>query len=171
MLKLAYPYQEQLNRAWQSVVLKEKYQFYNFGSCWYYKIALDDSSWDNLQMVSVDKSGGVLGYLSAQFDRGSNKVQNVGAVNFGDVNVTFSRDFHQFLTELFTKHHFRKIEWSVVVGNPAERMYDKITAKYGGRVIGIRRESTITADGVLRDEKEYEIFRDDYYAAIHGGIA
>ena len=33
------------------------------------------------------------------------------------------------------------------------------------RVVGIRRESVTTPDGILRDEKEYEIFKDDYIKA------
>lgn len=168
MLKLAYPYQDALNKAWQACVFSEKYQFYNFGNSWVYKFSLDDNSWDNLQMVSVGKNDDILGYLGASIDRYSNKVSNIGAINFGELSVTFSKDFYQFLTELFTKHHFRKVEWRVVVGNPAEQMYDKIVDKYGGRIIGIRRESTITADGVLRDEKEYELSQENFYARIGG---
>jgi len=164
MLKLAYPYQEALNKAWQACVFNEKYQFYNFGKSWDYKINLEDSSWNNIQMVSVGHDGNILGYLAADIYRNSNIVSNIGAINFGELNVTFSKDFYQFLTELFTKHHFRKIEWVVVVGNPAEKMYDRIVDKYGGRIIGIRRDHTITADGVLRDEKEYELSMDSFYA-------
>lgn len=145
-------------------MFQEKYQFYNYGNWWEYKIELTSSSWDKIQMVSVGQKGNILGYLSATIDRQSNKVTNIGAINFGELNVTFSKDFHQFLTELFTKHRFRKICWSVVVGNPAERMYDKIVDKYGGHIVGTHYASTITADGVMRDEKEYELFRDDFLA-------
>lgn len=162
MLKLAFPYREKLNQAWQSIAFDEKYQFYNGGGYWSYDVKLDDNSWDNIQMVSVDKDDNVIGYLSARIDRQSNKVSSVGAINFKDRSITFSKDFYRFLTELFTKHHFRKIEWYVIVGNPAEKMYDKIVTKYGGRMVGVRCESTMTADGILRDEKEYEIFRSNY---------
>lgn len=162
MLKLAYPYQDALNTVWQSCIFQEKYQYYNVGNWWEYKVNLDSSSWENIQMVSVGVSGEILGYFVANIDRLSNKVSNVGAINFGKVNFVFSKDFFQFLTELFTKHLFRKVEWMVVVGNPAECLYDKIIAKYGGRVVGIRRDSVITADGVVRDEKEYEMSRRDF---------
>lgn len=164
MLKLAYPYQDALNKAWQACVFQEKYQFYNVGNWWEYKIELDHGSWDNIQMISVGASGEVLGYFGVHIDRLSNKVSNIGAINFGEVNFIFSKDFYQFMTELFTKHRFRKVEWVVIVGNPAEHLYDKLIAKYGGRVVGIRRGSVITADGVVRDEKEYELFLEDYYS-------
>jgi hypothetical protein len=163
MLKLAYPYQDALNQVWQACVLQEKYQFYNPVNFWSYTIDLSNSSWDSIQMVSVDNDDGILGYFTAYIDRISRKVSNIGAINFGTLSITFSKDFYQFLIELFTKHHFRKVEWNVVIGNPAERMYDKIVAKYGGRIVGVRRESTTTADGVLRDEKLYEIFQCDYF--------
>jgi hypothetical protein len=162
MLKLAFPYKEKLNKVWQSIIFKEKYQFYNYDNSWIYKIDLDDNSLDKLQMVSVDAEDNVIGLLEANIDRYTYKISGIGAINFGDVNITFSKDFYQFLSELFTKHKFRKIEWRVVVGNPAESLYDKIIARYGGRVVGIRHETTITADGTLRDEKEYEIFKCDY---------
>ncbi len=113
-------------------------------------------------MVSVDAKDNVIGYFAADIDRYTSKISNIGAINFGEVNLTFSKDFYQFLSELFTKHKFRKIEWFVICGNPAEKIYDKIISKYGGRIIGIRRESTITAGGILRDEKEYEIFKEDF---------
>jgi hypothetical protein len=162
MLKLAFSYKDKLNQVWQSVIFKEKYQFYNCGNSWNYKIELDESSWEKLQMVSVDAQDNVIGYLSANIDRFTYKISNISAINFGEVNITFSKDFYQFLSELFTKYKFRKIEWFVTVGNPAEKLYDRIIEKYGGRVIGIRHASAITTDGILRDEKEYEIFKSDY---------
>ena len=167
-LKLAFPYEGKLNVAWQSVVFNEKYQFYVGTSMWDYTIKIDDSSWNKIQMVSVDADDNVIGYLTAHLDRYSNKVSGVGAINFTDINLTFSRDFNQFLCELFTKHKYRKIEWFVIVGNPAEKMYDQIVSKYGGRIVGTRYGATITADGVLRDEKEYEIFKEDYEVFCKG---
>lgn len=166
MLKLAFSYQEKLNQAWQEIVFKEKYQFYNFDSYWNYKIALDEHSWNKIQMVSVDKNDNILGYLSASINRDVGKASSIGIINFGEINITFSRDLYTFLTDLFTKHHLNKIEWSVVIGNPAELMYDKIVEKYGGRVVGVWKESTRTADGTLRDVKDYELFRTNYLARL-----
>ena len=147
---------------WQSIVFQDKYKYYNNGNYWYYKIELNDSSWDKIQMVSVDEDDNIIGYLSACVCRSSNKVSAIGAINFYDLNITFSKDIYKFLTDLFDKYNFKKIEWYVVVGNPAEQMYDRIIKKYGGRVVGIRRESTVLHDGTYCDEKEYELFQRDY---------
>ncbi|PYG88484.1 hypothetical protein LY28_01333 [Ruminiclostridium sufflavum DSM 19573] len=170
MLKLAFSYQEKLNHVWQSIAFKDKYQFYSGDIWWSYKVELDSSSWDNIQMVSVGNNDNILGYFGAHIDRQSNKVSSIGAINFGNVNVTFSKDFYQFLYELFTKHKFRKIEWYVIVGNPAEKLYDRIISKYGGRVVGIKKEATMMADGTLRDEKEYEIFKCDFESQMTKGV-
>ena len=115
-----------------------------------------------MQMVSVDKDDNVVGYLCAYLDRQANKVSGISAINFCDLNMTFSKDFYIFLSDLFTKYKFNKIEWRVVVGNPAEKMYDKIIRKYGGNIIGVQHQSTMLQDRALCDEKFYELFREDY---------
>lgn len=164
MLKLAFPYSDKLNKVWQSVVFEEKYQFYTFSDWWSYKIYIDDNSLDKLQMVSVDAEDNVIGFFEAFIERDTYKISAVSAINFKDINITFSKDFYQFMSELFVKHKFRKIEWFVVVGNPAEKLYDKIIAKYGGHIVGVKHETRKTADGILRDEKDYEIFKSDFDA-------
>jgi hypothetical protein len=151
-----------LNQAYQTVVFKDKYKYYNFNSSWSYEIKLDDSSWDRIQMVSVDNKDNIRGYLSASIARMANKIDSIGAINFYDVNVTFAKDFYQFLTQLFEVHNFNKIEWTVVIGNPAEKLYDKIVNKFGGSVVGIRHESTRLYDGTICDVKDYEILKRDY---------
>jgi hypothetical protein len=117
-------------------------------------------------MVSVDKDDKIIGYFSAGISRQTNNVTNIGAINFYNLNLIFSKDFYIFLTELFTKYNFNKIEWRVVIGNPAEKIYDKIIQKYGGRVVGTKHETTVLQDGTYCDEKEYELFKKDYLKAI-----
>lgn len=166
MLKLAFIYKEKLNKKYASIAFDERYKFYT-GQYWNYSVDIKDNSWDWIQMVSVDKEDNVIGYFSAFIDRMSNKVSTLGAVNFDkNVNLIFSRDFHKFLEELFMKHNFRKIEWWVVIGNPSEKMYDKIIQKYGGNITGIKKDSIMTPDGILSDVKEYEIFKESYLNKI-----
>lgn len=113
-------------------------------------------------MVSVDKEDNIHGYVCAYIERECNKVCGLAAINFYDLNFTFSKDFYIFLTDLFNKYKFNKIEWCVVIGNPAEKMYDRIVKKYGGNIVGVKHQSTILHDGILYDEKFYELFREDY---------
>lgn len=162
MLKLAYLYKDKLNEKYAQIAFDERYKFY-VGQYWSYSLDINDNSWDVIQMVSVDKNDNVIGYLSANVDRFSNKASSVGAINFDrNINLVFSKDLHKFLEDLFIKYNFRKVEWWVIVGNPAEKMYNKIIKKYGGKVTGIKKESIMTPDGILADVKEYELFRETY---------
>jgi len=143
-------------------VFKDKYKYYNNNNYWNYEIELKKDSWNQVEMVSVDKNDKVIGYLCAYFERSSNKVSGIAAINFQDVSITFSKDFYKFLINLFEVHNANKIEWTVVVGNPAEKLYDKLIDRFGGMVVGINHKTTILGDGKLYDMKEYEIFKCDY---------
>jgi RimJ/RimL family protein N-acetyltransferase len=143
-------------------VFDDKFKFYNASNYYNYNLELANDSWTNIEMVSVDKDDKVIGFLAAKIDRCSDYVSSLRVINFYELNYTFSKDFHQFITELFTKHNFRKIIFSVVVGNPAEKMYDKYIEKYGGRVVGVYKEDTKLYDGIYYDFKMYEIFKSEF---------
>ena len=54
------------------------------------------------------------------------------------------------------------MSFSVVIGNPIEKRYDKFIEEYGGRVIGVREQDVRLLDGKFYDVKLYEIFRHEY---------
>jgi hypothetical protein len=162
ILKLAYQYKDKLQVAYSNIIFQDKYKFYNFNNYWNYQLKLSESSWDDIEMTSVDQNDNVRGYLRAGISRTSDKISCLGIMNFYDTNVTFSRDLYQFLKDLFEKYNFRKFEFNVVVGNPIEKMYDKYIKKYGGSIVGIKRESTKLQDDKLYDIKLYEIFKENY---------
>jgi hypothetical protein len=168
MLEIAYPHKDKLNKAWQSCAFVDRFKYYNCTPEAYYEIYLDNNSWEKLQMVSADTSENITGYFAASIDRRTNKVSNISAINFGDQNLSFSRDFKDFLVRLFEVYKFNKVEWFVVVGNPAETMYDRIVAKYGGRVTGVKRDAVMLYDGTLCNVKEYELMRCEYEAVGEG---
>lgn len=162
ILKLAITYKDKLNKVFQNVVFQDKYKFYNFENYWQYNMKLSEDSWNDIEFVSVDDKDNIRGFLRAGISRTSDKVSSLGIMNFYDTNVTFSRDLYKFLTDLFDKFSFRKIEFTVVVDNPVEKMYDKYIEKYGGSIVGIKKEGTKLLDGNYYDVKIYEIFREDY---------
>jgi hypothetical protein len=161
ILKLAYTYKDKLQEIYKSIIFQEKYKYYNFSTYWNYELKIEDDSWNYIQMVSVDDEDNIRGYFSATINRTSNIVDALGIINFYDVNVVFAKDMYQFIKDLFLKFNFRKIEFSVVIGNPIEKMYDKYIHKYNGNIIGIKRQSIKLHDDKLYDVKLYEIFKDD----------
>lgn len=162
MLDYAIRHQEQLNDKWLTATLDDKYKYYHHSSYFNFVTNLEKETWNEIQMVSVDKEGNVIGYLGASINRDSRNVTGLYAINFYDVNYTFSKDFHTFLTSLFEKHKFNKITFVSIADNPASEMYDKYVKKYGGRIVGIRTNHVRLLDGKLYDDKIYEIMREDY---------
>lgn len=165
VLDIAFAHKEDINKEWQKCIHSEHFKYYNISPYVYLEIKCSDSTWDVLQMVSINEAGDVIGYFSASLDRTSDMVSSIAAINFGNTNLTFSRDFVDFLVALFEVHRFRKIEWVVVVGNPAEAMYDRIVKKYGGCITRLRHETVRLYDGRYYDLKSYELFREAYIAA------
>lgn len=161
MLELAYANQEELQKKFLSIAFVDKYKYYNNSTYIGYKSDLSEDSWAELQFVSK-KDGVVIGFLGASIDRTVGYVMALQAVNFCDKSIAFSRDFHKFLTDLFIKYNFRKVNFSVVIGNPIERMYDRFIKKYGGRIVGTFEGETMLWDREYYDVKYYEITKDNF---------
>lgn len=164
MLKPAYYYKQQIQEEYKNIVGDSKYKFYFCCSYWGYEFGtFAETSWYDLEFVSLDESGNVIGFMRADIDRESNKIKSLGIINFKNKgNVTFSKDLHKFLFDLFNVHKFRKIEFSVIVGNPIEKMYDKYCLKYGGHIVGQYKGHVKLTDGNLYGYKLYEIFKEDF---------
>lgn len=160
MLELAQKYKEVLESKFLDTWENEKYWYYNCYS-YFSKKELDDTTWSRMQYVSVSPKGEVIGYLGYSLERESRYVNGLEIINFTD-NPQFGLDVCHMIREIFEKYHYRKIEFTVIVGNPIEQKYDRLIARYGGRIVGTYHERVILPDGKLYDEKLYEIFRKDY---------
>jgi len=114
---------------------------------------MEKDDWNKIQKVSV-LDGNVIGYFSATISQVTNSVSEVSAINFGHPRFTFSKDLRDFLLSL---SKFNKINFSVVVGNPIESMYDKYVGSVGGRVVGTFNNDVKLINGRLADRKWYEI--------------
>jgi RimJ/RimL family protein N-acetyltransferase len=89
----------------------------------------------------------------------------LGIINFTDDIITIGKDLRQAIKDIFEKFNFHKLSYCVVVGNPIEKAYDKLTPKYGGRIVGVERQHTKLFDNKYYDVKRYEILREDYINA------
>ena len=163
MLKFAIQHREELARRWINAVAMPKNRF--LMACGYhgFNFEIKEDDFYQLQMVSVHQDGSVIGFFQCSFDRTCKKAYDIEVIKFVAVqNLTFSRDLYEFLDGLFVKYGMNKVEWNVVIGNPAEAQYDRVIKRYGGRVVGVRYETCCLVDGTLCDLKMYELFRWKY---------
>lgn len=157
MLQIAFLYQEQLQRLFPKTIYNEKYKYYH--CYWYVEYAeeIKKDSWETMQFVSVDSKDNVIGYIEAKIDRKINAITSLRIINFSTESIVFSRDVKHFFDDLLNKYRFRKVTWAVVVGNPAEKIYDRYIKRYGGRIVGIHKDDVRLWDGKYYDFKFYEV--------------
>lgn len=161
MLDIAINHTEELKKRFRETWFEEKYKFYNYDT-YYSDWSIDDSTWDNHQFASIDKNGVVIGYIGYAVKRQTYNCDALGIINFSDDKITFGMDVGHVLTDIFEKFKFRKLNFSVVMGNPIEKTYDKLVKKYGGRVVGVYEKEVRLVDGDYYDVKYYEILRENY---------
>lgn len=163
MLKPAILYADQIPKLHYGVWFNEKYKYYNFNSYWG-TVKAEEKTLDWHEFVSVDASGEVIGYIYYYVDRHTLNCNRFGAINFTD-NPLFGKDLLQVIKDIFERFNFHKLSFSVVIGNPIEKTYDRLVEKYGGRILCIAKDETKLDDNKYYDVKRYEILRDDYLRA------
>lgn len=162
MLDLAIKYSEQLQEKMLSTWFVEKYKYFHYGNWYSNEKIIAEDTWNQHQFVSVNKQGEVLGLISYEIRRSENDCCALCIINFSEDKITFGMDVGSCLQDIFEKFQFRKLKFSVVVGNPIEPTYDKLVEKYGGRIVGYYKEDVKLIDGKYYDSKLYEITREDY---------
>lgn len=137
---------------------------YADASAWREEYKAPTNTWNKHEFASVNSNNEVVGYISYDINRVSNSCFNLIIINFkkNTLSKTFGEDLIQLFEDMFSKFKFRKLKFGVVIGNPAEKFYDKYITKIGGRIVGIYKEDVVLIDGNLYDYKEYEVFREDF---------
>lgn len=125
-----------------------------------YFIPIYHDSGEMLQMVSLDQDK-LVGYFGVRFNRETNAAYDLEIIKFGD-SLEFSIDLRDFFVSLYDKFGVEKVIFSVIIGNPAERLYDNVIRTYGGRIVGTFKNDVKLYDGQLYDVKWYEIAKDDF---------
>lgn len=160
MLDLAQNYENELEKKMRDTWGKEKYWYYHRSS-YFSPVEVRKDTWNDIQFVSLNSSGEVTGYLGYGVDRECRYVTYLAIINFtGD--AAFGLDVMRMVQDIFEVYRYRKIVFTVVVGNPVEKKYDRLIRRYGGRIVGIQKEHVMLPDGRLYDEKIYEISRTEF---------
>lgn len=160
MLKPALEYREEIKILESKAFFEERNKFY-FASGYKATLDIPEHNWDSMQFVSL-KDDKVIGFMHLCIDRTLYSVSSLRVINYYQPNPTFSTDFAQVLIDIFEKYNFNKLVWNCVIGNPAEKMYDRICKKYNGRVVGIFENEVKLLDGKLYHQKYYEILLENY---------
>ena len=156
-------YEEQIRRKMWEVWYDEKYQYY-FGGCERHDFFIGDGSdgYQKRYFAVLNDSDELLGYIGYSVDTDIRVAMWFGAINFSNDKYTFGKAIWQVICDCFVKFGMNVIEWSVVCGNPAEKSYDRLCKKFGGRVVGVRRKRAKDLAGNLHDDKIYEIEKEDF---------
>lgn len=164
MLKLALQYKDELLAKYINTWMNERFMYYH--DSWYSELCIADNTWDKHQFVSVNDNNEVVGFIHYKVYRNTNDCDSLGIIGFSD-NVLdrtcFGMDVGTAITDIFEKFRFRKLSFSVVIGNPIESTYDRLVEKYGGRIVGTQKKEVKLVDGEYYDSKLYEILASDYF--------
>lgn len=165
MLEPAIKYRDQMYDIQYDIWFNDKYKYFNSGT-YYGNMQIDENTWDRHQFVSV-LNGNVIGYIEYSISREEHNVRSLAIINFTDNKIAFGKDLAQALKDIFEKYRFRKLNFSVIVGNPIEKSYDKMIKRYGGRIVGTYKDNVKLIDGEYYDEKLYEILASEYFEATN----
>lgn len=161
MLQPAALHGDYLTRKFIEIAFDDKYKYY-FPMGFRDKFVITEGTWNRHEFVSVDRGGKVLGYMGYNIDRDSMVAHALCIINFGDPHPIFAKDLAHLIRDVFERFQFRKLRWMVSCGNPAERHYDRMCERLGGRIVGIYEKEDKLIDGTYTDQKTYEILRDRY---------
>ena len=161
MLRPAQIYAEDLIWEFEKTWYKEEYKFY-MNDCFYQDLDVAADTNNSHQFVSMDGNNDIVGYIAYDIDRNTDNVNHLCAINFNHNKITFGADLIQAVDDIFMKFKFHKINFDVIVGNPAEGMYDKFIKMCKGRIVGTLKKHIKLMDGEIYDTKIYEITRDNW---------
>lgn len=164
MLDLAMEYEESIQKAFRKTWLNDKYKFFNYAPS-YGKIYLDNTTHMEHAFVSMDKDENVIGFIRYSINRDTHAAIDLIIINFGGNDLIFAKDLLVTIKDIFEKFNFNKLNFSVIIGNPVEKHYDRLIERFGGRVIGISKDDVKLHDGKIYDRKLYEISYDEYVSS------
>lgn len=164
MLKKSYLYQSQIVPLLCEASIEEKNKYY---AEWFWTLDYENNydEFEEQSFVSIDRYENIVGFIHCKVNRGVHGIRNLSIIRFNNdhkYNILFAKDIKKFFDLMFKFYNYNKISFEICVDSPYEKMYDKFSKKYGGRVVGIKKNEFLTLDGEIHDLKLYEIMQEDY---------
>jgi len=82
MIVPAYIYKDEINKLYAQISMDDKYKFMHYQNYFSFNLKIDDSSWNQLQVVSV-LDNEIIGFFSASFNRIHNKAEQLFTWSYG----------------------------------------------------------------------------------------
>ena len=165
LIEYAKNYEQELRNIFYSLYFDPFYK-YIFLHPWRDDFELPISTYDYHSFVSLDKNQ-IIGFIAYNINRITDSVNRIQIVNFNKkYSYIFGKDAIICIKNIFEKLNFRKINFDIIIGNPIEKTYDGLILRYGGRIVGVKKEEIKLIDGKYHDLKQYEILREDYFKSI-----
>jgi hypothetical protein len=168
MLKQAVLYKNALPSCFAEASMDVRNKFYTDGY-WNCDEIMANSGWSKLSFVSVDSSENIVGLIMAQIDHNSHFASDLSMIRFlkeSKYDMLFAKDLKKFFIMIFEYYKYCKLDFSVCIGSPNEKIYDRFAEKYGGRIVGIKKRNFKLMDGTICDQKFYEILIEDFLKAL-----
>ena len=164
MIDIANKHRDRLEKCFLNTWNNKKYDYWNTAG--YNRSAPDipNTDYNEAHFVVLDGNN-IIGYISYDINRMSKVVSCLQCVNFSNDSrgkSIFGIGLIRILKNIFDISNMSKITFSVTVGNPIEKSYDKLITRFGGKVVGTFTKDVMLADGLMHDLKWYEIFKSDY---------
>ena len=154
-------YDGEIQRRLYEIWYDEKYQWY-FGGLRRYEQQLYSGDCPLYAFAVLNDKDELIGQIRYYVDTDARVAKRFGAINFSDEKFTFALALQQVITDCFLKFGMNVVEWNVMCGNPIEESYDRICAKLGGHIVGVKHRRIPDIQGNLHDDKIYEILREDF---------
>jgi hypothetical protein len=168
MLKPAIIYKQRLSDLKALASMKPHNKYYSLSG---FSSFGEESNYDNYHshsFVSVDSCDNVLGAMFVGVDRQIHSIYGLELIKFEkEYSWVFSKDIIRFFKLMFGEYKYNQLNFSVCVGSPNEKYQDKFIKKYNGRIVGIKKNHIKLWDGSIKDEKLYEITRENICKELH----
>ena len=159
MIKPAQLYAEELKRLYCETWYDSKYMYYR-GYPGSQRLQIPDNCYENHNFAILEDDE-VIGYIAYSINWHARVAYNFGIISFKP-SLTFGIDLRKIIDDIFNEYKMNKIEFCCIGGNPALKHYYRFIEKFGGREVGVYKQSVVLLDGELHDEILFELFRDDY---------
>ena len=153
MLKPAQLYRDELKQKLMECWDNPKYDYYFNGE--YQEFDVPTDRYWRSDYVCINSKGEIVGYFAYCRNDIARSLSHFGLISFTDNGALLMHDCIARIDKLVSEG-LHRIEWWAIVGNPANKIYEKLIRRYGGTVTGHMHDCYYFG-GKYHDSIMYEI--------------